>query len=131
MNHSNIFWVGVLRRGYIDLVPQKCIEFDKPFGTLIDYLIHLFAFNLEVGQPIFSNGDAQCCDLVNNVERVVVPAVVGGDNKLRKYIVRVMAFELVNSEQQVGVADDCAESRWSQRMDGVRVKNKAAKSFLT
>lgn len=96
---------------YYSSVPQKCEVFDKAFSTLNDYLlVHIFIPNLEEGQPVFSNGGAQCCDMVNNVERVVIPVVVGGDNKRRKYIVRVMAFELVDSEQQVGMVNDLTES---------------------
>ncbi|CAM9982410.1 unnamed protein product [Sphacelaria rigidula] len=58
----------------------------------------------EEGQPIFSNGRVECCDLLNNVERVVVPAVAKDAISPKKYLVRVMAFKLIDSEHQVGAA---------------------------
>lgn len=57
------------------------------------------------GQPIFSNGRVECCDLLNNVERVVVPAVATDASSPKKYVVRVMAFKLIDSEHQVGTAE--------------------------
>ena len=52
---------------------------------------------------MYSNGLSECCDTVNNIERVVVPVLSPPSVGNREYTVRVIANELVEDDQQVRV----------------------------
>lgn len=54
-------------------------------------------------EAIYANGMTTCCDTVDNVERVVVTPVEanGAQTSTQSYTVRVMTYELVDSDFQV------------------------------
>ena len=54
---------------------------------------------------MYANGESECCDAVNNAERVVVPVSSSPTIGTREYTVQVIANELVEDDQQVRRVD--------------------------
>lgn len=65
-----------------------------------------FALGRKGSSPIFSNGLTSCCDMVNNVERVVVPVETASavTTETKEYTIRIMAYQLIEADQQVGTS---------------------------
>lgn len=59
-----------------------------------------FSIDFTGSSAFFSNGFTECCDMVNNVERVVVPSAPASIGT-REYTVRVMAYDFVEEDKQV------------------------------
>eukprot|EP00904_Undaria_pinnatifida_P012698 jgi/Undpi1/8559/HiC_scaffold_25.g11024.m1 len=77
---------------------------DPPVLTFVGrQLLHdldLVVLSSNGDPPMYANGESECCDAVNNAERVVVPVSSSPTIGTREYTVQVIANELVEDDQQ-------------------------------